>query len=197
MLYFFFIHTYINYENITWGNTKGTSLEKSNSQQKHFIRIIHCKDRYMQVWELFWESNIFNNILTWRLKAKHWRLPTNFNNQKNSVWNNVFWHIKMCIFWKCIQYSIHWDKTRISKKNSLRQNKRYKKALLFLLCVPTHYSFPFNLRFLYELKHKLRLFNVEFSIFDSFSFLLKFIFLLNKMHGLFDVKTPYFLSKLK
>ena len=34
------------------------------------------------------------------------------------------------------------------------------------------------------------------SIFDFVSFLLKFIFLLNKMHGLFDIKT-LFLSKLK
>ena len=30
---------------------------------------------------------------------------------------------------------------------------------------------------------------VGFSIFDSVSFLLKFIFLFNKMHGLFDFKT--------
>ena len=29
---------------------------------------------------------------------------------------------------------------------------------------------------------------VGFSIFDTMSFLLKFIFLLNKMHGLFDFK---------
>ena len=31
---------------------------------------------------------------------------------------------------------------------------------------------------------------VGFSIFDSVSFLLKFIFLFNKIHGLFDFKTP-------
>ena len=37
---------------------------------------------------------------------------------------------------------------------------------------------------------------VEFSIFDSVSFLLKFIFLFNKMHGLFDLKTSQLLSKL-
>ena len=38
--------------------------------------------------------------------------------------------------------------------------------------------------------------SVGTSIFDFVSFLLKFIFLLNKMHGLFDIKT-LFLSKLK
>ena len=30
---------------------------------------------------------------------------------------------------------------------------------------------------------------VDFSIFDYVSFLLKFLFLFNKMHGLFDFKT--------
>ena len=32
-----------------------------------------------------------------------------------------------------------------------------KNAFFFLSRVPTHYSFTFNLRFLYELKHKVRL----------------------------------------
>ena len=38
---------------------------------------------------------------------------------------------------------------------------------------------------------------VGFSIFDSVVFLLKFIFLFNKKHGLFDFKTSKFLSKYK
>ena len=59
---------------------------------------------------------------------------------------------------------------------------------------PTHHSFTFNLLFLYELKHKVHLSKTGFSIFDSVSFLLKFIFLFNNMHGLFDLKnviTPF------
>ena len=36
-----------------------------------------------------------------------------------------------------------------------------------------------------------------FSIFDSILFLLIYIFLFNKMHGLFDFKMTLFLSKLK
>ena len=32
-----------------------------------------------------------------------------------------------------------------------------KNALFFLSQAPTHHSFTFNLRFLYELKHKVRL----------------------------------------
>ena len=45
------------------------------------------------------------------------------------------------------------------KKNSFGQNKRYKK------CAPTHHSFTFNLRFLYELKHKFRLSEIVCGIF--------------------------------
>ena len=44
-----------------------------------------------------------------------------------SAWSNVFWYAKIHIFWKYTQYSIHWDKTKIS----FRQNKLYKKCPLF------------------------------------------------------------------
>ena len=40
-----------------------------------------------------------------------------------------------------------------------------KNALFFLLRAPAHYSFTFNLRFLYELKHKVILFKTVFEIF--------------------------------
>ena len=75
-----------------------------------------------------------------------------------------------------------------------------KNALFSLSRAPNHHIFTFNLRFLYELKRKVRLskmLGVGFSIFDSVSFLLKFIFLFNKMHGTFYFKTSYFLSTLK
>ena len=66
-----------------------------------------------------------------------------------------------------------------------------KNALFSLLRAPTHHSFTFNLRFLYELKHKVCLSKVPvgFSIFDSVGLLLKFILLFNKVHGLFNFKT--------
>ena len=40
----------------------------------------------------------------------------NFKNKQESVWGNVFWHVKISIFWKSIQYTIHWGKTQILKK---------------------------------------------------------------------------------
>ena len=88
--------------------------------------------------------------------------------------------------------------------------------------VPTHYSFTFNLWFLYELMHKVHLsetvkeyshfrfhFFFQKSLFFIFYFLfcfvlflvffgffLRFLLLVNKMHGLFDFKTANLLSKL-
>ena len=78
----------------------------------------------------------------------------------------------------------------MSKKLPLDKINSTKNALFFSLA-PTHHSFTFILQFLYELKHmfvspKLC---AGFSIFDSVLFLLAFIFLLNKAHGLFDFKT--------
>ena len=67
---------------------------------------------------------------------------------------------------------IHGYKTQILKKISFGQNK--KNAPFFLSRAPTHQSFTFNLRFLYELRHKARLFKTVRGIFH-FRFRLVFI----------------------
>ena len=73
-----------------------------------------------------------------------------------------------------------------------------KNALFFLLRAPTHYSFTFNLSFLYKQKHKIRLSKTVGGIYRfRFVFIKVYIFLFNKMCELFDFKTLYFLSKLK
>ena len=41
-----------------------------------------------------------------------------------------------------------------------------KNALFFLLLAPDDHGFTFNLRFLYELKHKVRLFKTVCGIFN-------------------------------
>ena len=83
------------------------------------------------------------------------------------------------------------------KKIPLDKINGTKNALFLLSWVPTHHSF--NLQFLYELKHKVRLSKTlcGFSIFDSASFLLKFILFFKKNYELFDFKTSLILSKLK
>ena len=49
-----------------------------------------------------------------------------------------------------------------------------KNALFFLSRAPTHHGFTFNLQFLYELKHKVRLCKTVGRIFH---FLFRFIFI--------------------
>ena len=59
-LYHSYIHSYINYWNITWGSTARTNLKKIYSQQKHAIRIVYSKDRLTHTRELFKECKVLN-----------------------------------------------------------------------------------------------------------------------------------------
>ena len=76
---------------------------------------------------------------------------------KRSVWSNVFWYVKLYIFWKFIKYTTHWDKTQMLKKSPSKKINVTKNALSFLLRAPAHHSFNFNLLFIYELKHMVHL----------------------------------------
>ena len=133
----------------------------------------------------------------WR-KRIHWRLSTILNTSNKSVWSNVFWYIKVCILWKCIQWTIRWDKTQILKifpsdkingtKNSFFFFRELQLTTFLLLIYDSYMSWS-----TWFVCLKLC---VGFSIFNSVSFLLKFIFFFNKMHGLFDFKTPYIPFKI-
>ena len=93
-------------------------------------------------------------------------------------------YIKVCIFWNCIQYTIH----EINVKNIFfKQNKRYENCHFFLLRAQIHHSFTINLRFFYGLKHKVRLSNTvwDFPFLISFRFNQRFPFLFIKMDVLF------------
>ena len=103
----------------------------------------------------------------------HWRISTILKTSNKSVWSNGFWYVKVCIFWKCIQYSIQWDETQILKTLPSDKINGTKNALFFLSRAPTHRSFIFNLRFLYELKHKVRLTKTVCGIFH---FRFRFVF---------------------
>ena len=60
VLYYSFIHSYINNGDIAWGRINRTNLKKINSQQKHVIQIIHRKDKFMDGKKLFRESSILS-----------------------------------------------------------------------------------------------------------------------------------------
>ena len=104
----------------------------------------------------------------------HWRLSTILETTNKKVRINVFWYVKVCIFWKCIQCIIHWDKIQILK-NPFRQIKLYKKSPFFF-CEPqliTVLLFP-DLRFLYVLKHKVSL---STAVCGIFYFWFRFVFI--------------------
>ena len=67
-LYYSYIHTYLNYENLSWGSTNRANLKKLFSQQKHAVRIINNRTRLDHANELFKSQKILNiyklNILS-------------------------------------------------------------------------------------------------------------------------------------
>ena len=102
-----------------------------------------------------------------------------FKNKQKSVWNHVLVKVEVTIFWKCTQYTIHWDKTPMLKKSPVDKINGAKNAVFFLLQTSTHHSFTFHLRFLYELKHKVRLSKTVCGIFHiwfHFVFIKVYIF---------------------
>ena len=120
-----------------------------------------------------------------------WRHLTILKTSNKSVWSNVFRYVKVCISWRWIQYIIHWDKTQMLKKCPPDKISGTKNALFFYSRAPTHDSFIFILRFLHELKYKIRVSKAVPGIFHfrfSFVFIKVYIFF-NKVRGLFDFKT--------
>ena len=59
-LYFSYIHSYINYDNLVWESTNRTYLRKINSQQKHTLVLIHKKNRFHHPKERFDSCEILN-----------------------------------------------------------------------------------------------------------------------------------------
>ena len=122
---------------------------------------------YLCSWDLkhFWNTYFLQQY--WLIHADkgmnvriHWKHSTILEASNKSVWSNGFWYVKVGIVWNFVQYNIHWDKTNL-QKNPFRQNKRYKKCPHFFF----RSSFVFNLRFLHELKHKVRVSKAVWGIF--------------------------------
>ena len=109
----------------------------------------------------------------------HRRLSTILKTSNKKVWSNVFWYVKLWIFWKCIQYTIHWGKAHMLEKFPSDKIKGTTNAFFTVLLLICDSYMSWSTRFV-----PLKL-CVEFFIFDSVSFSLKFILLFNKMHGPF------------
>ena len=61
--------------------------------------------------KMWGKFDLFECVILW-LRI-HWRLSTIIKSSNKSVWSNGFWYVKVYIFWKFIQYSIHWDKAQM------------------------------------------------------------------------------------
>ena len=104
----------------------------------------------------------------------NWRLSKTLITSKKSVWSTVFWYVNVYIFWKRIQYTIHWAKIQMLQKFPSDKINSAKNAVFYLSQAPTHHSFTFNLWFFYELKHKVCLSEIVCGIFH---FQFRFIFI--------------------
>ena len=69
---------------------------------------------------------------------------------------------------------MHLDKTQILKKFPSDKINGTQNVLFFLSRAPTQHSFTFNLRFLYEPRHKVRL---SKNVCEIFHFRFHFVFI--------------------
>ena len=99
-------------------------------------------------------------------------------NKKESVWSNVIWYVKVCIFWKYIRHTIHCDKSQMLENIPSDKINGAKMPFFFLSQAPTYHSFTFNLWFLHEQKHKVRLSKTVRGIFHFwFSFIFSKVYI--------------------
>ena len=59
-LYFSYIHSYINYANLSWTGAHQSNLKKIHSQQNHVLRIVYNKDRYYLTNKLLSSCSVSN-----------------------------------------------------------------------------------------------------------------------------------------
>ena len=95
-LYFSFIHSYLNYANITWGSSPRTKQQPLFYRQKHASRLIFYKDKLSPSKPLMKELNSLNifqlniyQILLFMHKVKNNSVPRVFN-QTFSINNNKY-----------------------------------------------------------------------------------------------------------
>ena len=86
-----------------------------------------------------------------------------------------FCYVKVYIYSERLFNTLYIEIKHVLKKIPLgKMNGAKKKVVFFLSRAPTHHSFTFNLRFLYELKHKVRLSKIVCGIFH---FRFRFVFI--------------------
>ena len=139
----------------------------------YFSCILHCfpKIFFKIILLVFLIQHSYQYILL----RIHWRLSMISKKSNKSIWRNVFWYARICIFWKCIQCTIHGAKTQMLKKLPLDKINGAKMTFL-LFCKPRHIAILLSTCDSY-MSWNTRLVS------------LKVFFLFQKMLGLSDFKT--------
>ena len=150
-------------------------FNNSNEEKIHGITIDNKLTFKSQIKILFKKTAQKIGTLS-RLLRIQWRLSAIFKRSNKSVWSNIFWYIKGCILWNCIQYTIHWDKSQ-TLKNFPSDKINGTKLPSFFLC-------------------KLRLITVLLLICDSYmSWSTKFVSLKLKC-GIFHFRFRFVFIKV-
>ena len=102
-------HSNSIYYHLPWNNVSTPFDILQRVDQTENITIL-----FFHILQFFVKFKILRNFH--QILMTHWRHSTVLKTNNKSAWSNVFWYVKVCIFWKCIQCTIHWDKTQILKK---------------------------------------------------------------------------------
>ena len=131
-LYFSYIHSYINYDNLVRESTNRTYLRKINSQQKHTLVLIHKKNRFHHPKERFDSCEILNlynlNLLNTAVFIEE---PTNSCPIRVSSGNYKKAQIKLrkCRFQTSIRGPAIWNNLVGSAEKEIQSSSLYKTKI--------------------------------------------------------------------
>ena len=94
---------------------------------------LHQKQKYLEADYSVW--HILN------MSFEYFKFKYTLKSFNQFFYNNIFWHVNVYIFWKFVEYTLHWDKKQISKNISLGQN-----TLFFFRVIQLTRVYTFNLR---------------------------------------------------
>ena len=87
-----------------------------NSLECACVRVSFWKNKGLQADYKETPTQVFPVSFAKSLRPHIWRNVSRFKDtlksfddfkiKQNCIWSNVFWYVKVCIFWKCIKYTI-------------------------------------------------------------------------------------------
>ena len=119
-LYYSYIRTYLNYENLSWGSTNRKNIKKLLSQQKHAVQIINNRIRFGHTNELFKSQKILNiyklNILSvaiFMYQIRNKTVPLTFSGSFEKICHGYPTNFS--------QFNYKIPKTALSKSKNVRE----------------------------------------------------------------------------